>query len=159
MRWLLLFLLLFVVPAGAESAAKPYWASKPKQGWVHQLGVCLKVPLKATVTCENDALHIETDEFLVQIFCYATEAEAMSVQESTLKASERTFSGLKFGAVKEYDRDGARAYLQEGTADSIGFLLVRLKKHDSNVLVFSVMKTAEAQKATLSIMSALKYPK
>ncbi|MFN8609361.1 MAG: hypothetical protein U0931_17615 [Vulcanimicrobiota bacterium] len=158
-RWLLLGLLLWVMPAGAEPVPKALWV-KAKQGWVHPLGVWLKPPARVNVSCEEDSLHVESDEYLVQLFAYATEAEALAMQDSTRDASERTFSGLKFGPVQEFEKEGGvKAFLQEGSADTVGFLLVRLKHGRSHVLLFSVMKSKKAQEATLAIMASLKYPK
>lgn len=159
-RWLLLLLLFWVVPAGAESSDKPLWVNKLKQGWVHWTGVALKAPAGSKVSCQDDGLHVETDEYLVQIFAYPSEAEALAMIDATRDASERTFQGLKFGAVQEFEKDGGvKAFVQEGRADSIGFLLVRLKHIPSNVVLFSVMKSQKAQEATLAMMSSLRYPK
>ncbi|MBS2034702.1 hypothetical protein JST97_06935 [bacterium] len=158
--WLLLVLLFWVVPAGAEPVAKKLWVARARQGWVHSTGVWLKPPAGAKVSCQDDGLHIETEEYLVQLFAYPSEVDAQAMMEATRDASERTFPGLKFGTVQEYEKDGGvKAFAQEGTSDSIGFLLVRIKRTPSNLVLFSVMKSKQAQEATLSIMSSLRYPK
>lgn len=159
MRWFLLFLLLFVLPAGAETTNLE-WVQKPKVGWVHQSGVTLAVPGKRKVSCDDDGgLHIEADAYLVQIFVYADEVSAQQSLKSIAVESEKAFPGLKFGEVQQYAQpDGRNAFLQEGTVDQFGFLLSRITKGKLQVVVYSIMKTKEAQEATLALMTDLKFP-
>lgn len=159
MRWLLLGLLLLVLPSGAETV-KQAWVEKPKLGWVHPLGVTLAVPGKRKVSCDADgALHIETDEYLVQIFAYADEAAARQNLKDIAAESEKAFPGLKFGEAQQYAQpDGRNAFIQEGTVESFGFLLSRITKGKVHVVVYSIMKTKEAQNATLALMTDLKFP-
>ncbi len=161
MRWLLLGLLLFVLPAGAQTAPRE-WVQKPKLGWVHSSGVTLIVPGKRQVSCDADgALHIETDDYLVQIFAFAEEAEASSKVAALAAESEAeaAFRGLKFGEAQQYAQpDGRNAFIQEGTVGGFGFLLSRVSKGKRHVVVYSIMKSKEAQDATLALMTDLKFP-
>ena len=161
MRWILLALFLFLLPAGAESTA-PEWNQKPKVGWVHQLGVSLAVPGKRKVSCDPDgALHVETDDYLVQFFVYADEAVAKAKVSSlaTESEAEKTFAGLKFGEPQKFPQPkGGSAFLQEGAVNGFRFLLARVTKGKYHVVVYSIMSTGDAQDATLALMSTLKFP-
>jgi len=158
-RWFLLGLLLLVLPAGAQTAKKE-WVQKPRLGWVHQLGVTLAVPGKRKVTCDADgALHVETDDYLVQIFVYGEEASAQQSLQAIATESEKVFPGLKFGEVQQYAQpDGRKAFIQEGTVNGLGLLLSRISKGKHHVVVYSIMKSKDAQDATLALMTDLKFP-
>ena len=161
MRWCLLALLLWVLPAAAQTG-KPEWVAKPKVGWVHRVGVSLAVPGKRKVSCDPDgALHIETADYLVQMFAFADEAAA-SQKVSALAAeteAEPTFKGLKFGEMQKFAQpDGRNAWIQEGSVKGFGFLLGRISKGKLHVVVYSIMQTKEAQDATLGLMSDVKFP-
>jgi hypothetical protein len=161
MRWLLLCLLLLFLPAGAEPVTQE-WVAQPKLGWVHQLGVSLVVPGNPKVNCDPDgALHVETDEYLVQIFAYTDETVARQKVTDliTETEAEKSFAGLKFGEVQQYAQaDGRKAYLQEGLTQGFGFILARINQGKFHVVVYSIMSTKEAQDATLALMTGLKFP-
>lgn len=161
MRWLILGLLLLVWPAVAETTGAD-WGQQPKLGWVHKLGVSLAVPGKRQVSCDPDgALHVETDDYLVQIFAYAEEAAARQKVTALAAESEaeKTFAGLKFGEVHQYAQpDGRNAFIQEGSVKGFGFLLARISKGKFHVVVYSIMSTKAAQEATLALMTDLKFP-
>lgn len=159
---MLLALLLFLLPAAAETTASD-WTQKPKVGWVHQLGVSLAVPGKRNkVSCDADgALHVETEDYLIQVFAYADEAQATS-KVTTLAAeseAEKAFAGLKFSQPEKYPQPkGGNAWIQEGAVGGFRFLLARVSKGKIQVVVYSIMSTGDAQDATLALMSTLKFP-
>lgn len=159
-RWLLLGLLL-MVPAGAQTAVQE-WVEKPGLGWVHPSGVSLAVPGRRKVSCDADgALSIEAEDYLVQIFAFVDVAQASSKVAALASESEaeEAFRGLKFGEVQQYAQpDGRNAFLQEGQVGGFGFLLSRISKGKHHVVVYSIMKTKEAQDATLALMTDLKFP-
>lgn len=160
MKWLWLGLLLFLLPA---SAATSEWTAKPKVGWVHKLGVSLPVAGKQKVSCDPDgALHVETDDYLVQFFAYPDEATATKKVADLAAESEaeKAFAGLKFGEPEKYPQPGGgNAWIQEGVVGNFRFLLARVNKGKIQVVVYSIMSTSEAQDVTLALMSALKFPK